>query len=55
MLEGSAFWSGLMDWIAETPLLAEGMMAAEDLAQAELADGVEDVMARLLSGLSAAG
>jgi uncharacterized protein (TIGR00730 family) len=54
ILQGSAFWSGLMDWIAEFPL-AQGMLTREDLAQAEVADGVEDVMARLESGIRASG
>jgi uncharacterized protein (TIGR00730 family) len=54
ILEGSEFWSGLMDWISSGPL-AEGMLTREDLGQAELADGVEDVMSRLLSGVCAAG
>jgi uncharacterized protein (TIGR00730 family) len=54
VLEGSAFWSGLIDWITSHPL-AEGMLTDEDLGQAELVDGVEDVMSRLLSGLCAGG
>jgi uncharacterized protein (TIGR00730 family) len=54
ILQGSEFWTGLIDWIRSHPL-AEGMLTEEDLAQAELADGVEDVMARLLFGVSAAG
>jgi uncharacterized protein (TIGR00730 family) len=54
ILQGPEFWSGLIDWISSYPL-AEGMLTQEDLAQAELADGVEDVMSRLLSGISAAG
>jgi uncharacterized protein (TIGR00730 family) len=54
ILEGSEFWSGLMDWISSGPL-AEGMLTRKDLGQAELADGVEDVMSRLLSGVCAAG
>jgi uncharacterized protein (TIGR00730 family) len=54
VLEGSAFWSGMFDWIASHPL-AEGMLSRGDLAQAEVADGVEDVMSRLLSGICAAG
>jgi uncharacterized protein (TIGR00730 family) len=54
ILEGSEFWSGLIDWITTRPL-AEGMLTRLDLAQAELADGVEDVMSRLLSGIRAAG
>ena len=54
ILQGSEFWAGLIDWITSHPL-AEGMLTREDLAQAELADGVEDVMSRLLSGVPAAG
>jgi uncharacterized protein (TIGR00730 family) len=54
ILQGSKFWTGLIDWIRSHPL-TEGMLTQEDLAQAELADDVEDVMARLLSGVSAAG
>jgi hypothetical protein len=54
VLEGSDFWSGLIDWVRSHPL-AEGMLSPADLAQAELADGVEDVMSRLLSGIRAAG
>jgi len=54
ILEGSEFWSGLMGWINSHPL-AEGMLTREDLAQAELADGVEDVMSRIRAGVSAAG
>ena len=54
ILEGPEFWSGLIDWIASHPL-AEGMLTREDLGQAEVADGVEDVMSRLFSGICAAG
>ncbi|HEY6637739.1 MAG TPA: TIGR00730 family Rossman fold protein [Solirubrobacterales bacterium] len=54
ILEDSEFWSGLIEWISSHPL-AEGMLTRQDLGQAELADGVEDVMSRLLSGLCAAG
>ena len=54
VLEGSDYWGGLIDWIRARPL-AEGKIPPEDLAQAELADGVVDVMGRLLSGISAAG
>ena len=54
ILQGSEFWTGLIDWIRSHPL-AEGMLTREDLAQAELADDVEDVMARLLYGVTAAG
>jgi uncharacterized protein (TIGR00730 family) len=54
VLEGSGYWSGLMEWIRSHGV-ARGMLTAEDLAQAELADGVEDVMDRLRSGMRAAG
>jgi uncharacterized protein (TIGR00730 family) len=54
ILQGTEFWSGLLDWIRSHPL-AEGMLTREDLAQAELADGVDDVMSRLLSGMRATG
>jgi uncharacterized protein (TIGR00730 family) len=54
VLECSAFWSGLIDWIDSHPL-AEGMLLREDVAQAELADGVEEVMDKLCAGLCAPG
>ena len=54
VLQGIEFWSGLIVWISSHPL-AEGMLAPEDLAQAELVDDVEDVMSRLLSGICAGG
>ena len=54
ILEGSEFWAGLLDWIRAQPL-AEGMLTREDLGQAEVADGVEDVMSRLCAGICAAG
>jgi uncharacterized protein (TIGR00730 family) len=54
VLEGSAFWSGLIEWIEGFPR-AQGMLSEEDLGQAEVADGVDDVMAMLSAGISAAG
>jgi uncharacterized protein (TIGR00730 family) len=54
VLQGSAYWAGLLDWI-RTRTLAEGMISPADLAQAELADGIEEVMARLCSGMVASG
>jgi uncharacterized protein (TIGR00730 family) len=54
ILEGPEFWSGLLDWIRSYPL-AEGMLTREDLGQAEVADGVEDVMSRLCAGICAPG
>ena len=52
VLQGPQFWAGLLDWLNNQPL-AEGMFTREDLAQAEVADGIEDVMSRLLSGVRA--
>jgi len=54
ILEGSEFWSGLVEWIQSRPL-ARGMLLPDDLAQAELADGVDDVMSRLGAGIRALG
>jgi uncharacterized protein (TIGR00730 family) len=54
ILEGPEFWSGLIEWI-EGHSLAEGMLTREDLGQAEVADGVEDVMSRLCAGICAPG
>jgi uncharacterized protein (TIGR00730 family) len=54
ILEDSAFWAGLIEWMREFQL-AQGMFSDEDLAQAELADGVEDVMEKLCGGISPAG
>jgi len=54
ILQGSAFWSGLIEWI-ETRPLARGMLLREDLAQAEVADDPEEVMSRLCAGICAAG
>jgi uncharacterized protein (TIGR00730 family) len=54
ILQGPEFWSGLIEWIRTQPLAA-GMLTAADLGQAEVADGVEDVMSRLCTGIRAAG
>jgi hypothetical protein len=54
ILEDSEFWTGLLDWI-RSHSLAQGMLTREDLGQAEVADGVEDVMSRLCAGICAAG
>jgi uncharacterized protein (TIGR00730 family) len=54
ILEGTEFWSGLMAWISSQPL-EQAMLTGEDLAQAEVADGVEDVMSRLCTGVCAPG
>ena len=52
VLVGQAFWSSLLDW-AETHLLEHGRISPEDWAQVELADGAEDVLARLRRQISA--
>ena len=54
VLEGTRYWSGLLDWMREQ-LLGGGRITAEDLAQVELADGSEEVVKLLCAGLSAAG
>ncbi|HKH23492.1 MAG TPA: TIGR00730 family Rossman fold protein, partial [Solirubrobacterales bacterium] len=54
ILQGPDFWAGLIEWISSQPL-ASGMLSEEDLAQAEVADGVEDVMSRLCAGICAPG
>jgi hypothetical protein len=54
ILQGPEFWSGLIEWIESHPL-AQGMLSREDLSQAEVADGVDDVMSRLCAGICAAG
>jgi uncharacterized protein (TIGR00730 family) len=54
VLIGAGYWSGLLEWM-RAQLLAPGRLTAEDLGQAELADGVEDAVARLWSGMVAAG
>jgi uncharacterized protein (TIGR00730 family) len=54
ILEGPEFWSGLIEWIQSRPL-ARGMLLPHDLAQAEVADGVDDVMSRLCAGICAPG
>jgi hypothetical protein len=48
------YWQGLLDWV-EVHLLGPGRISAEDLAQAELADGAEEIVARLSSGILARG
>ncbi len=54
VLEGSEYWAGLMEWISSHGV-ARGMLTAGDLAQAEVADGVDDVMRRLSAGICAPG
>lgn len=54
ILQGPVFWSGLMEWIGSQPL-TDGMLSADDFAQAEVADGAGDVIARLCAGVCAPG
>jgi uncharacterized protein (TIGR00730 family) len=54
VLEDSAFWGGLVEWVRDYPQ-ARGMLTHEDMAKAELADGVEEVMTRLRSGFALRG
>lgn len=49
---GGDYWPGLLRWMREQ-LLAPGRISAEDLAQAELAEGVGGVMAALRAGIGA--
>ena len=46
------FWPSLMAWM-QRHLLEPGRLSAEDLAQAELAEGTDDVMAALRAGIAA--
>jgi len=54
VLHDSAFWAGMTDWL-RTHLLGEDMITERDLAQAQVADGVEGIMARLWEGFSQRG
>jgi uncharacterized protein (TIGR00730 family) len=54
VLVGTDNWSGLLDWM-RAQLLAGGRISASDLAQAELCDEVDAVMAALWSGMVAGG
>ncbi|OMH28998.1 Rossman fold protein, TIGR00730 family [Tersicoccus phoenicis] len=47
VLVGTAFWAPLWDW-ARTTLLAEGMIAAEDLDLVSLVDDPDDAVAAVL-------
>ena len=52
ILQGPGHWRGLIAWMRDE-LLGRGRLTDEDMAQLELADGVDDVMDRLCAGLSA--
>ncbi len=52
VLCGKDFWSSLLDW-ARVHLLEDERISLEDYEQVELADGPEDVLARLCRQVSA--
>jgi uncharacterized protein (TIGR00730 family) len=52
VLAGHEYWSPLVDWM-EAELVGGGKVSAHELAEAELADGVEGVMSRLWAGMLA--
>jgi uncharacterized protein (TIGR00730 family) len=49
---GGDYWPSLMEWMRKQ-MLEPGRLSAQDLAQAELADGVEEVLAALRAGIGA--
>ncbi len=49
VLVGSAYWRGLLDWVAERAL-AEGKIGAEDLALLHLSDSPEEIVALVERG-----
>ena len=51
VLAGGTFWSSLLAWV-EKHLLEPGRISPEDFAQVEIADGPEDVLARLCVQIS---
>ncbi|CAN5444861.1 hypothetical protein BH20ACT15_BH20ACT15_14840 [soil metagenome] len=51
VLCGEVFWSSLLDW-SRMHLLGAGRISEEDFAQVELADGPEDVLARLCAQIT---
>jgi uncharacterized protein (TIGR00730 family) len=50
LMGGGEYWPKLIEWMTEH-LLEPGRISAEDLAQAELADGPEDALAAIYGGL----
>ncbi|MBA2555465.1 MAG: TIGR00730 family Rossman fold protein [Geodermatophilaceae bacterium] len=48
ILLGARYWSGLIDWIRDT-LLAEGKVAARDLALITVTDDVDEAVAAVIS------
>ena len=43
VLVGSAYWSGLLDWL-KTTMLADGKIGAEELALLHIADDADEVV-----------
>ena len=48
VLMGTAYWSGLLDWLRETSL-AEGMIRQDDIDQLVLTDDVEEAVALMVA------
>lgn len=48
VLMGTAYWSGLLDWLRETAL-AEGMIRQDDIDQLVLTDDVEEAVALMVA------
>jgi uncharacterized protein (TIGR00730 family) len=53
VLAGRDYWSGLLEWM-RAELVGGGRVSPGDLDQAEVADGAEEVMTGLFSGMLAA-
>ena len=54
VLEGRAYWSGLLEWV-RSALLGGGKIEPDDLDHFVLADGAAEVVERLSAGISARG
>ncbi|HZA58997.1 MAG TPA: TIGR00730 family Rossman fold protein [Solirubrobacterales bacterium] len=50
LMGGGGYWPSLIDWMREH-LLAPGRISAQDLVEAEFADGPEDAIAAIYGGL----
>lgn len=50
IVQGRAHWAGLVDWM-RSELEAKGRITAGDLAQLEIAESIEEIMALLGAGL----
>ena len=54
VLSGGEYWSSLLEWMREH-LLEPGRISAEDFAQVEIADGIENLMEALCAGICTGG